>query len=148
MVDNLVRRATSDDTDLVAELGHKFIHAAGMPSATIDECRAFCSHIIPQPMAGVFVSERGVIAGVAAPLYYKPRHIQVVELFWWAEDGRGKALLEAFEEWGVSQIMAPEVAGGDINMSTLEHFSHPGVAVLLKRRGYEGRDKTFRKVIK
>lgn len=143
-----VRRATPGDTDLVAELGHKFIHAAGMPPATVEECRTFCAHIIPQPMAGVFVSERGVIAGVAAPLYYKPSHMQVVELFWWAEDRQGQALLDAFEEWGVAMIMAPEVTGGDINMSTLEHFSHPGVEMLLKRRGYEGRDKTFRKVVK
>jgi hypothetical protein len=143
-----VRRATIDDVELVAELGHKFIHAADMPPATIEECRTFCAHIIPQPMAGVFVSERGVIAGVAAPLYYKPSHLQVVELFWWAEDGKGQKLLDEFEEWGIAKIMAPEVTGGDVNMSTLEHFSHPGVEVLLKKRGYEGRDKTFRKVVK
>lgn len=138
----MIRRATSQDVELVAELGHKFIHAAGMPPATIEECRTFCAHIIPQPMAGVFVSERGVIAGVMAPLYYKPTHLQAVELFWWAEDGQGRALLDAFEAWAI------EAGANDLNMSTLDHFSHPGVEVLLKKRGYEGRDKTFRKVVK
>lgn len=138
----MVRRATSADIELVASLGHKFIHAAGMPPASMAECVTFCERLLAAPEAGVFVSERGVIAGVLAPLYYRPEHKQAVELFWWAEDRQGKALLTAFEAWAI------EAGADDINMSTLDHFSHPGVEVLLKARGYEGRDKTFRKVVK
>lgn len=138
----LIRRATVDDIGHCARLGLKFIEAAGMPAATIEGCIEFCARIIDHPdNAAMFVSPQGVIAGVIAPLYYRPDYLQAVELFWWAEDGHGRALLAAFEAWAI------ENGADDINMSTLDHFSHPGVEVLLKKRGYEGRDKTFRKVV-
>jgi hypothetical protein len=90
----------------------------------------------------VFVSPQGVIAGVLAPLYYNPAHIQAVELFWWAEDGHGKPLLESFERW------ATEAGAADINMSTLDHFTPPHVEGFLARRGYVLRDKVYRRGLK
>lgn len=134
-----VRRATADDIELVAELGHRFINASDAPPATIEECREFVAQLIDGENGGVFVSERGVIAGVASPLYYKPAFVQVIELFWWAEDGRGKALLSAFEAW------AAEIGADEIYMSTLDGFTPASIDGLLLRKGYAASNKTFRK---
>lgn len=138
----MIRKALPEDMELVAELGHRFIHAAHMPPATIEECRVFVAALIAHDSAGVFVSPKGVIAGLLAPLYYKPEHIQAVELFWWAEDGKGFLLLGAFEAW------AKERGADDINMSTLAHYTPAGVESKLLRRGYEARDQTYRKGLK
>ncbi len=138
-----VRRATLSDVDLVAELGHKFIVASGAPPATLEECTAFVTALIPHPHGGVFVSERGVIAGTVGPLYYRPDYLQAIELFWWAEDGKGKALLDAFEWWAINTLGVHE-----IYMSTLEGFTPPAIDVLLLRRGYAASNKTFRKAVR
>lgn len=138
-----VRRATVEDVELVAELGHRFINASDAPPATLDECRTFVAGLVEHVNAGVFVSDRGVIAGVSAPLYYRPDFLQAIELFWWAEDGQGKALLDAFESWAIG------VAGvNEIYMSTLEGFTPAAIDVLLLRRGYAASNKTFRKVVR
>lgn len=135
----MIRPATLDDAMHCATLGLKFINAAGMPPATIEQCVEFCVRMIPLDIAGVFVSPQGVIAGVVTPLYYNPNWTQAVELWWWAEDGNGLRLLEAFETWAWSK------GADDINMSTLAHFTPKGVDKLLARRGYELRDQTYRK---
>lgn len=134
-----VRRANEEDVELVAELGHRFIHAADMPPASIEECREFVGRLLQAKEAGVFITARGVIAGVLAPLYYRPDYKQAVELFWWSEDRQGLKLLQAFEQW------AFDAGANDVNMSTLDHFTPPGVQKLLTKRGYLLRDKTFRK---
>lgn len=134
-----VRRATIGDAEHCARFGLKFIKAADMPPATFEGCLAFCQQLLEHPAAGVFVSEGGVIAGVISPLYYNPDHRQAVELWWWAEDGNGLRLLQAFEKW------AENAGAHDVNMSTLDHYTPPGVENLLERRGYQLRDKTFRK---
>lgn len=138
----MIRAATIADVELVAELGHKFINASDAPPATLDECRTFVAALIPHPQGGVFVSERGVIAGTVGPLYYRPDFLQAIELFWWAEDGHGKALLNAFEHWAIETMNVNE-----IYMSTLEGFTPPAIDVLLLRRGYAASNKTFRKVV-
>lgn len=139
----MVRRATSADVELVAELGHKFINASDAPPATLGECRTFVAALIPHPQGAVFVSERGVIAGTVGPLYYRPDFLQAIELFWWAEDGQGKLLLDAFERWAIDEAKVHE-----IYMSTLEGFTPPAIDVLLLRRGYAASNKTFRKVVR
>jgi GNAT superfamily N-acetyltransferase len=137
-----VRQATVDDIEHVAILGHRFIEAAQMPPATMAECRVFCEALLVHESAGVFMSPNGVIAGILAPLYYKPAHIQAVELFWWAEDGNGRLLLAAFEAW------AKERGADDVNMSTLAHYTPPHVEGMLERRGYVARDRVYRKGLK
>jgi hypothetical protein len=138
-----VQRATAEHVELVAELGHKFITASDAPPASLDECRVFVTGLLAHPNAGVFVSERGVIAGMVAPLYYRPDFLQAVELFWWAEDGQGRPLLDAFEHWAIHTAKVNE-----IYMSTLEGFTPPAIDVLLLRRGFAASNKTFRKVVR
>jgi len=135
----MIRRATIADTLHVATLGHKFIEAAQMPAATIEHCIDFCARALSSDQCGCFVSDGGVILGVLSGLYYRPDYLQVSELFWWAEDGMGKALLAALEDWG------REMGAKEINMSTLDYFTHKKIETLLEVRGYELREKTFRK---
>lgn len=138
----MIRRATIEDVEHCATLGHKFIVAADMPPASLEECRTFCASLLHHPDGVMFISPQGVIAGLLAPLYYKPGYKQAVELFWWAEDGNGLRLLQAFETW------ARERGADDINMSTLAHYTPKGVPELLRRRGYEARDQVYRRGLK
>lgn len=132
-----IRRATIDDLDHVARLGLAFINAAGMPPATLDECKEFCTKLLTADEGVAFISERGVIAGVLSPLYYKPSYKLAAELFWRAEDGNGLALLRAFEDWAGAE------GANDIRLSTLDYFSSPIVEKLLVRRGYALHEKGY-----
>jgi GNAT superfamily N-acetyltransferase len=129
----MIRRATMQDIELVARLGHAFISEADeMPDATLVECVEFAARLLSSETGCAFVSEKGegIIAGVIAPLYYKPSYKLAAELFWRANDGTGLQLLSAFEGWAWSQ------GANDVRLSTLAEFSDPLTAKLLKRRGY------------
>lgn len=129
----MIRRATLGDIELFARLGHAFItEAKEMPDATLAECVEFAASFLSSPSCAAFVSEKGegIIAGMIAPLYYKPSYKMGVELFWRANDGTGLMLLRAFEEWAWGE------GASDIRLSTLADFSDPLTAKLLKRRGY------------
>lgn len=129
----MIRRATLDDVELVAVLGHRFItEAEEMPDASLTDCVDFVERLLSSETGVAFVSKsgRGVIAGIITPLYYKPSYKIAAELFWRANDGTGMHLLRAFEEWAVG------AGANDIRLSTLADFSDPLTVKLLKRRGY------------
>lgn len=132
MVLPLIRRATTEDAVTVATRGHRFIlETEEMPDATLAECIEFAERLLSSEEGVAFISEGdGVIAGIMAPLYYKPSYRIAAELFWRANDGTGIQLLRAFEGW------AWEAGADDIRLSTLAEFSDPLTAKLLKRRGY------------
>lgn len=135
----MIKRATPSDILHVATLGHKFIEAAQMPAATIEQCIDFCARALASDDCGCFISDQGVIMGVLAPLYYRPDYRIVSELFWWAEDRTGSALLAALEDW------AREKGANRMSMSTLDGFQGGRADDLLKKRGYFLHEKTFNK---
>lgn len=136
-----VRPAEPGDVFHVATLGHRFIEAAGMPPASIEQCIDFCAAALLDPAHGCFVSEGGVIMAQLAPLYYRPDYLMAVEMFWWAEDRQGFALLEAFEDWADRSGAAEKV------VSMLHGYSPQGLDAKLEARGYKRRDTVFRKEI-
>ncbi|SCX88229.1 hypothetical protein [Paracoccus tibetensis] len=56
------------------------------------------SGLITRPDGGVWISERGFIAGVITQTIISPDPV-AVELGWWAADRSGLRLLRAFEAW-------------------------------------------------
>lgn len=121
---------------LLLDMGGKFHDAAGLPFPFAP--KATEAAILNMMKAGcVLVSERGAIGGVIAPAWSNPEWIYACELFWWAEDGRGRELLSAFETW------AKDIGACEIRMTSLEHL---GTAdIVLRRHGYERREISYGK---
>jgi GNAT superfamily N-acetyltransferase len=80
----------------------------------------------------VFLSSGGMIGGMLCPYWAAPGDVQAIELFWFATDGQGRALLGAFEEWAREQ-----------GASEMRVTSRPTRA--LERMGYEPVDTIYRR---
>lgn len=93
-----MRRATTADIPALLEMGRRF-HDAAQPewpwsaegfADTLDELIA---------VGFVAITERGFIAGMAAPMPFNPDWLQVHEILWWSEDQQGGALMRALRQW-------------------------------------------------
>lgn len=118
------------DFPMMVELGAKF-HAAS------DDGGEFC----PETFTGflellltegcIFVSERGMIGGYAWPSPWAKDFLIAMEAFWWAEDGQGRALADAYEAW------AKEAGAGSTRMGFIEATQPDRVERILRERGYK-----------
>jgi len=135
----VIRQATQDDAAHVTDMALRFISAAGKPEGRPSEVQQVVRGMIDG--GGCFVSPRGMILGIVAPLYYRPDYLEAHEIAWWCEDGSGLKLLRAFETW------AREQGAREIIMSTLPDFTADVATRLLCRRGYRHAEAGFRKVI-
>jgi hypothetical protein len=98
----MIRKATHDDLDRIADLGadfHAFSPWREIPFDR-DSTKAFCARLVEGGV--ILLSDHGMIGGMLNPLYFNPAHIVAVELFWWASKD-GLALMRAFEDWGAEQ---------------------------------------------
>lgn len=78
----------------------------------------------------LFVSGRGMIGGYSWPSLWSRDHLIVMEAFWWAQDGSGAALMDAFEDWAMS------LGTKDIRMAYLHRLEPEKVERKLRNRGY------------
>jgi len=125
-----VRPATEDDIPLLVELGEKF-HALS------DEGGEFCpatfakflSYLMQEGC--VFVSKRGMLGGLAWPSPWSKDYLIAMESFWWAEDGQGRALANAFEAWAEAK------GAKSLRMGFLYALAPEKVERMLKMRGYQ-----------
>ena len=119
---------------MMVELGAKF-HAAS------DDGGEFC----PQTFTGflnllldegcIFVSERGMIGGYAWPSPWAKDFLIAMETFWWAEDGQGRALADAYEAW--AHVKGAYGPTGSTRMGYIEATQPERVAKILRQRGYK-----------
>lgn len=79
----------------------------------------------------IFVSERGMIGGLAWPSPWAKDYLIAMEAFWWAEDGQGRALADAYEAW------AKSVGAGSTRMGYIEATQPERVKKILLKRGYK-----------
>ena len=135
----MIRQATAEDVPRVAEMAMRFIAAAGKPEGRPAEVEAVVRGMVGG--GGCFVSERGMILGIVAPLYYRPDYLEAHEVAWWCEDGAGLRLLRAFEQW------ARDRGAREIVMSTLPDYTARGAHAVLTRRGYRHAEAGYRKAI-
>ena len=125
----MIRKATHDDIDIIADMGRDFhayspwSHVAFDREATKD----FVGRLIDGGV--VFLSDDGMIGGVLNPLYFNPSHVVAAELFWWAKSG-GLPLMKAFEGW------AEENNASGIQFSSLGDAQSDRMDRLFTRSGY------------
>ncbi len=132
-----MRKATVDDVPFLVEMGHKFHAAAQLPfPAEQGAVETAIRQMIEQGV--VFVTERGAIGGMLSRAWINPAWVYAAEFFWWAEDGKGRALLRAFEEW------ARDNGANEIRMSALDHIP---ARKILERAGYSCREISLGKVL-
>lgn len=77
----------------------------------------------------VFRSPKGMIGGYIAPAPWDVTHKIANETFWWSEDGQGKALVQAYENWAKANA-------DEIRMSMLCHMRPLATARVLGSLGY------------
>ena len=136
----MIRRATLSDLPRIIEMGAQHHAEAGNPGAFDREAAAnYVGAFLRNGTGVVFLSERGQIGGLLAPMYCAPSYLMAVELFWFAQDGMGGKLLRAFEEW------AAENGADCVVMSSVVQHDGDRVASILARKGYEAREMSFRK---
>lgn len=125
----MIRKAAYADLDTVVRFGADF-HAYSPWSGiafNADATKAFCARLIDGGV--ILISDTGMIGGLLNPLYFNPEHIVACELFWWAKSG-GRALMEAFEEWG------RENGAHSFQFSALGDDKAERMARLFDRAGY------------
>lgn len=133
-----MRAATPNDIPDIVEMLRRFHAASGEPFE-FDPLASETSLRGMIEAGGVFRTAAGAIGGIVSPSWASRSWICAVELFWWAEDGRGVSLLSAFERWAKSQ------GANEIRMTTLETL--PAARRIMRRRGYSVAETSYRKAV-
>lgn len=136
----MIREATYADLNRLIVMGEKFHQKSDMVAPFRDEDTAnFLIGLIDSPQGVVLVSDEGMIGGQLVPAYCAHDWTMAVELFWWAEDGNGRQLLNAFEEWA-------QASGADeVRMTTLPHLV--AAEKIMNRRGYDAKEISYSRLV-
>lgn len=94
-----MRRATVDDIPRLIDLTGRLVMASGMPQAMdLAHTRATLGALLVRPDAAIWMTEAGFLAASIERTVISPEPV-ACEHGWYAEDGKGLALLRAFEAW-------------------------------------------------
>jgi hypothetical protein len=135
----VIRRATHEDVVRIVEFGAAFHAYSPYKDIEFDAGAfgAFCGRMIE---AGVILlSDTGMIAGLLNPLYFNPAVVMAAELLWWAPEGGGRELREAFEAW------AAEAGAQGVQFSSLVDDRAERVRLNFERAGYAPIETAFLK---
>lgn len=108
-----VRLATAADIMRVVDMVEDLCAAVdGLMPVNRPWAAQFLSQLISSPQGIVYVSEGGFIAASIQPTVISSSEV-AMEHGWFARDGSGRALLQAFEDWGRAQgaVMAKMSTG-------------------------------------
>ena len=89
--------------------------------------------------SAVFVSDQGFIGGMVQPMVFS-RLWNAYELAWFAQDGSGMALLEAFTKWARSMRAVSLVVHCCSGIVPVEKFNK-----VMGRRGFENLGSSYSK---
>lgn len=97
------KQAALGDEPYLVELAREFHQYSPWRDTTFDEQAVYglAVHLIGQ--GGVFFTDTGFIAGLLVPLHFDPSTIVATEVAWYAPDGGGRELRDAFEDWAREQ---------------------------------------------
>ncbi len=139
----MIRQATLDDVDVVAEWGRKF-HAYSIWGKRVPICdedwRQTVTKLLSSDDAAIFVSEGGFCGGLMFSMYFNNSYRIAQELFWFA-DADGTALREAFETW------AQERGADAIQMSCIADSRETAVRRLFRKAGYAATETSLMKEV-
>lgn len=130
-------RATIDDLDTVVRLGTAFHAYSPWGSDPLDPeaFRAFVAGIIEN--GAVFLCGESMIAGALVPMWFNPSLVIAFEVAWWAPDGNGRAVREAFEDW------ARESGAQGVQCAALADDKLDRVERIYSRAGYQKNEVAF-----
>ena len=124
----MITRATPDDIPHIVRLG-RANYAAMNDDDAYDSAAAerFLRDVIFAHGAA-FISRGGMIGGILSPRWCAPTVTEAVELFWFAQDGSGARLLEAWVSYAersgaqpvISSRKLPKRLAGALNMRASE----------------------------
>lgn len=90
-------------------------------------------------VGAIFTNETGFIAGMLTPLYFNPSVFVATEIAWWAPEGGGRELREAFEDW------AREKGAVEAQCSALADENFQDVNRKYQAGGYQLKELTYLK---
>lgn len=133
----MIRAATEEDLPDLVRLGARFHAGADLggvfaPATFWD----FCAHLIGSDDGVVFVSEMGMLGGLIGPVPWDTTYKVANEAFWWSEDGQGRALVGAYEEWAKERA-------DEVRMSLLFNKRPLPVARMLGSMGYMAAEESM-----
>lgn len=95
-----VRVPNVGDLPALVALGARFLAASHWDVKTdLADLEASLRALIEQDHTALFHTEGGMIGLGLSPLYFNRAVSVAVEIFFWAEDGKGDALRRAAERW-------------------------------------------------
>lgn len=119
-------------------MGRRFHAASGVPCGFDEDAfTAIMGRCNDQ--GGLFVTDKGFMAGLLTPSLICPGWVMAVELAWWSEDRKGIRLLHMFEEWARGN------GANEIRMTTLSAL--PKAGAIMERVGYSSTEVSWSKVI-
>lgn len=133
----MIRKATRNDVPDLVKLGRSFVLAIGEEphdASLANYMRGLIDHGV------VFRSDKGMIGGIIVSPPWNKRRLLAQEMFWWAEDGQGLALMRAFEAWAEEQ----GIARRDVVFSAIGPEGRADK--IIKRRGYAQVERSYRRV--
>lgn len=93
------RDATYEDLPRVLEMAKAFYAASPYKNAGMDEHETTEVLRACIDFGCLYMTDSGFIAGLPVPLFVNSKVNIATEIAWWAPEGGGKALLDAFESW-------------------------------------------------
>ena len=97
------RQAVAADLETVVALCREFHSISLWSNIPFDEDHVTKLAVNTIAAGGVFLVEGGLIAGLVTGTLFAPDVLMAAEMIWYAPNGGGQDLREAFELWAVSQ---------------------------------------------
>jgi hypothetical protein len=134
------RVGSPDQIGRVVELGRRFHAASIWRDVPFDEAdvRAMVERLVAGAGA-VWLSPAGIVGVVRSPLWFNVSVHVAVEMFWYAEDGAGRALRDAAEAWAAAEGLAYH------QLSGLADGREAALRRYLARDGYEAKEVAYMK---
>ena len=146
----IVRPATIDDLAEYVRMGEAFIAASPIGSVvgeSPEATSAFVTSALTNPAIGMWVAELdgvavGICSAIAYPLYFRPSHTIVQELWWWLTpeargSGAGQLMFKEIERWAASKNATA------VFMIALDDEKVDKVSKFYRRAGFRPMERTF-----
>ena len=137
------KAAELTDIEHILELSKKFVQKSPYRDVGVDDnaVRNLVTGLIVSESGIVFCTDGGFILGGLAPLHFNPSVALAAELAWYAEDGAGAALREAFE------ARAKELGAQAVQMTALGNEHVERLTKNLSESGYVPVEVSFIKAL-
>lgn len=137
----MIRAATLSDVPKLVQLAQVEHAASRFRERRFDKqvATANMEQAVTGMLSRVFISPMGFIAGILQPCLFN-RYFTAYELCWYAEDGAGMRLLNAFCEWAKSMRATEVVLSNYAGIKDAGRFGR-----VMKRSGFNALGSSYTK---